>query len=147
MIRIVCIFCDFRLLTLLIAFVGLFCASFYHFFVNDSTGPVGNFLRSNIPAGKVYGLTDVEVASCVVTYFMQIVGILQLPAFLGPNWSPFGLVFVSPSKGASTLAVAKSETENSRQNMPKDETLTTNNGTSAPSKQKKKKNKNKLKTT
>lgn len=108
---------------------------------------MGIFLRNNFTAGQRFGLTDVQVASCVVTYFMQIVGILQLPAFLGPNWNPFGLIALfSPWKDASAGATGKSGADDSKQIMLEEEETPppASNGKSNKSKQKKK-SKNKMK--
>lgn len=124
-------------------FTGLFCATFYHFFVHDSSGPVGNFLRQTIPAGQLFGLKDIEFASCVVTYFMQIVGILQLPSLLGPNWSPFNILLVI----SSPIGGSKNGSEYTKQLVQEeDEASATNNGKYTKSKKKKKSN-NKLKKT
>ncbi|GAX25268.1 hypothetical protein FisN_5Lh352 [Fistulifera solaris] len=115
---------------------GLFCATFYHFFVHDSSGPVGTFLRTSIPA-RQFGLKDVEFASCVVTYFMQLVGILQLPEFLGPSWSPFNLFHW---KGSSS-GERRSGSEHKKQTAIDEGDAPTNGGKSKKPKQKKAKNK------
>jgi hypothetical protein len=39
------------------------------------------------------GLNDRTFAIVVVSMFMQIVGILQLPNFLGGSWNPFAAPF------------------------------------------------------
>lgn len=46
-------------------------------------------LRLIVPIPTVLGLTEKAFAACVVSYFMQAIGVLQLPEFLGPQWSPF----------------------------------------------------------
>ncbi len=98
---------------------------------------MGTFLRKSIPTGQ-FGLKDVEFASCVVTYFMQIVGILQLTEFLGPNWSPFNLNLWR----SSTSAERKSGSEHKKQTAPDaDDAPATNGGKSKKSKQKKSRNK------
>lgn len=70
---------------------GFFCASFYHFYVNDEIGPIGNFLRSSIQSvpGLQLGLDDRTFAIALVSLFMQIMGICQMPHFFGPSFSPF----------------------------------------------------------
>ncbi len=74
---------------------GLVCATLYHFYVNDTTGPIGNALRDFV---HTYlhtlqgGLDDRTFATAAVSLFMQIVGILHMPIFLGPNFSPFTLM-------------------------------------------------------
>mmetsp|Transcript_40335 Transcript_40335/g.121520 ORF Transcript_40335/g.121520 Transcript_40335/m.121520 type:complete len:309 (-) Transcript_40335:328-1254(-) len=72
---------------------GLFCASFYHFFIHDQEGFVGKFMRRTLghyPA--MLGLDDKTFAIAFVNLFMQVVGILQLPDLLGPGFSPFNFV-------------------------------------------------------
>lgn len=71
---------------------GIFCASLYHFYVNDATGPIGMALRQCLaPLAAKFGggLDNATFGVCFVSLFMQIVGILQLPRFLGPSFSPF----------------------------------------------------------
>lgn len=75
-----------------VAFAGLLCTTFYHFFVHDKTGPIGNLLRQAIPSSVRLGLTDETFAAAIVSLFMQITGFLQMPIFLGPNFSPFTAV-------------------------------------------------------
>jgi hypothetical protein len=71
---------------------GLFCSAFYHFFVHDRTGPIGSLLRRT-----VYSLPFVQdemdidnetFALIAVSVFMQVIGILRMPHFLGPTFSP-----------------------------------------------------------
>jgi len=69
--------------------LGFFCASIFHFYVNDSTGPIGSALRGYFPLADAIGLDDLSFGMCFVSLFMQITGILQMPVFLGPSWSPF----------------------------------------------------------
>jgi hypothetical protein len=70
---------------------GLFCCSFYHFFVHDTKGgPIGFVLRrALLPVASWLGLDDYSFAAVIVSLFMQIMGQLQIPAFLGPSFSPF----------------------------------------------------------
>jgi hypothetical protein len=46
-------------------------------------------LRLAIPSSVRLGLTDETFAAVLVSVFMQITGILQMPLFLGPDFSPF----------------------------------------------------------
>jgi len=69
---------------------GLFCATFYHVVVNDS-GFIGEYFRMVInlfPSMKL-GLNNEKFAAVFVSFFMHVVGVLQMPDFLGPNFSPF----------------------------------------------------------
>lgn len=94
---------------------GIFCASFYHFYVHDETGVVGITLRNLFaPLVKLLGMDEVVFAGLVVSIFMQITGILQLPMFLGPQFSPFGTTILTPLLDASTWALGKRETEYSK---------------------------------
>jgi hypothetical protein len=90
---------------------GLFCASFYHFFVHDKTGIVGTTLRQYIYLPEILGLDDRTFAAVFVALFMQIMGILQIPAFLGPSFSPFGVKILSPFRDSTTWTVGKTESE------------------------------------
>ena len=67
--------------------------SFYHFFVHDKTGPVGTFLRKAVHTigggALLMGLDERTFAVAYVSLFMQITGLLQLPQFWGPDYSPF----------------------------------------------------------
>jgi hypothetical protein len=70
---------------------GLFCASFFHFFIHDKTGPIGIALRDMvrlIPDVQM-GLDDRTFCVVVISFFMQIMYILQMPELLGPSLSPF----------------------------------------------------------
>lgn len=82
----------------LIVFVrslGIFVSTFYHLFVNDQEGILGTTLRSVVgPVAGVLGFEqDKTFAVLVVSLFMQICGLLQLPFVLGSSFqSPFVLV-------------------------------------------------------
>jgi hypothetical protein len=71
--------------------------TFFHLYAHDEDGPLGAFLRSTVQSigdGKLQmGLDDRTFAIVVVSMFLQIVGILQLPNFLGGSWSPFTAPF------------------------------------------------------
>ena len=93
-------------------FLGLFLATFYHFYVNDREGPVGTALRGAIgPLVEPLGLDDDTFATAFVSLFMQVMGILQLPEFLGPSFTPFGSAILNPFMDASTWSVGLTETE------------------------------------
>lgn len=70
----------------------MFCAPFFHFYAHDQTGPIGEQLRFIMAPlqALIPGLEDDRTfAMAFVSLFMQVTGILQLPAFLGPSFSPF----------------------------------------------------------
>lgn len=73
---------------------GLFCASFFHFFVNDQTGPIGIALRDAIHSipGVQMGLDDRTFCVAIISIFMQVMYLLQLPELLGPSFSPFSMI-------------------------------------------------------
>lgn len=75
---------------------GLFWATFFHFYVNDTEGPIGNYLRhavdDYIPWIEM-GLDHRTFAVLVTSISNQIVGILQMPEFSGPSFSPFVSVY------------------------------------------------------
>lgn len=78
---------------------GLFCASFYHFFVHDEDGFIGVTLRKiigGLPA--LFGLDDHTFAVLFVSAFMQVFPLLQLKYFLGPSFSPFNIIPVTVEK-------------------------------------------------
>mmetsp|Transcript_15554 Transcript_15554/g.20257 ORF Transcript_15554/g.20257 Transcript_15554/m.20257 type:complete len:320 (+) Transcript_15554:216-1175(+) len=89
---------------------GVFCATFYHFYANDQEGPIGTLLRKALPFASQLGLDDATFAGIFVSVFMQIMGILQMPEFLGPSFTPFGTAILSPFMDHSTWNVGKEET-------------------------------------
>lgn len=90
---------------------GLFCATFYHFYVNDQTGPIGIFLRKSLRMAHFLGFKDNQTfALVVVTMFMQVMGILQMPTFLGPSFTPFGSAILSPFRDSSTWKTGEKDT-------------------------------------
>lgn len=103
---------------------GLFVGTFYHFYVHDKTGPIGNFLRMSIPASKFTTSLDEDTfATCAVSFFMLVIGILQLPAFLGPSFSPFNLAasMLSPSPHPETTTktiIESSASTSSKRGVP-----------------------------
>jgi hypothetical protein len=71
---------------------GLFCATLYHFIVHDTNGIIGNTLRHYcypIFLRERLGYDDKTFAGLFVSIFMQVTGLLQLPNFYGPTFSPF----------------------------------------------------------
>jgi len=77
---------------------GLFCASLYHFYSNDTSGVIGisirkavNMVIAAVPAlsSATENLSDEVLAASFITGFMTLMGILQLPKLLGPKFSPF----------------------------------------------------------
>uniref|UniRef100_A0A7S2UB07 Uncharacterized protein n=1 Tax=Attheya septentrionalis TaxID=420275 RepID=A0A7S2UB07_9STRA len=98
---------------------GLVCASFYHFMVHDTKGVIGQTLRRAIrsmgPSVRM-GLVDNKVfASVIVSAFMHIVGILQLPNFLGSSFSPFNslgaaLLYITTLSGKSKSTTPSTST-------------------------------------
>jgi len=93
---------------------GIFCATFYHFYVNDQAGIIGATLREYInvicdflkeqiialvpelDAAITLSLSEQKFAVVVVSAFMHVTGILQLPYFFGPSFSPFVTIFSLP---------------------------------------------------
>uniref|UniRef100_A0A7S1YX91 Uncharacterized protein n=1 Tax=Trieres chinensis TaxID=1514140 RepID=A0A7S1YX91_TRICV len=88
---------------------GLFCASFYHFYVNDREGFVGIWLRqalSGVP--EFFDLDERTFAVSFVSLFMQVMGFLQLPQVWGAGFTPFGF----PRLASAVLEyVPKAETK------------------------------------
>lgn len=93
---------------------GVFCASLYHFFVHDADGFIGQFLRKTIPVAKFLDLDDKTFAVCFVGFFMQATGIIQMPQFLGPTFTPFGQALLNPFYDSTTWAVGKTESKYSQ---------------------------------
>jgi hypothetical protein len=58
--------------------------------VHDTTGPLGTFLRHVNPIQpSSFDVDDATFMTAFVSLFMQIMGILQMPQFLGPAFTPF----------------------------------------------------------
>jgi hypothetical protein len=94
--------------------IGIFCGTFYHFYVHDTTGIIGTTLRNYLQplASSVLELlgwyddsqskNNEVFATVMVSLFMQIVAILQMPIYYGPTFSPFVMIcnqlgrFISP---------------------------------------------------
>lgn len=89
-------------------FTGLFVATFYHFYVHDQEGFVGTVLRKTLVIAKtVSSLDDKTFAYCLVSGFMQVMGILQMPQVWGPSFTPFGSAILSPFFDSNTWTVGK----------------------------------------
>lgn len=56
---------------------------------------------------------------------MQVIGILQLPMFLGPKFSPFGLDILNPWKDSSTWNVGRIDSQYGTEHptQPKEKTI------------------------
>jgi hypothetical protein len=72
---------------------GFFCASLFLFVVHDQ-GFIGETLREAIDTipGIKAGFDDKKFAIIFVSAFMQITGILRMPEFFGPSFSPFNIL-------------------------------------------------------
>eukprot|EP00553_Chaetoceros_curvisetus_P007246 CAMPEP_0204616774 /NCGR_PEP_ID=MMETSP0717-20131115/3942_1 /ASSEMBLY_ACC=CAM_ASM_000666 /TAXON_ID=230516 /ORGANISM="Chaetoceros curvisetus" /LENGTH=288 /DNA_ID=CAMNT_0051630121 /DNA_START=32 /DNA_END=898 /DNA_ORIENTATION=- len=70
---------------------GLLVASSYHFVANDE-GPVGDFIRSMIVKLPLGDLDTILFVTVMGSLFMQTVGILQMPEFMGPSFNPFNMI-------------------------------------------------------
>mmetsp|Transcript_32943 Transcript_32943/g.38136 ORF Transcript_32943/g.38136 Transcript_32943/m.38136 type:complete len:326 (+) Transcript_32943:44-1021(+) len=93
---------------------GIFCATLYHFYVNDQTGVIGVALRENIANAcdllknhittlvpdleKAFGssLSEQQFAFIAVSAFMHVTAVLQLPYFFGSSFNPFVSIFSGP---------------------------------------------------
>lgn len=100
---------------------GLFCASFYHFYVNDQEGIIGvtlreyidvicDFLKEQITSlfPQLVGvidpaLSEQKFAVIVISAFMHVTGVLHLPYFLGSSFSPFDICVKVPCAIYETL--------------------------------------------
>ena len=87
--------------------IGIFCGTLYHFYVHDTTGVIGTTIRfylqplasSLLSLLILFGGDDTTIidkennhewmATVMVSLFMQVVAILQLPICFGPTFSPF----------------------------------------------------------
>jgi hypothetical protein len=90
--------------------LGIFCATFYHFYAHDKAGPIGNLLRNNVIVGASdwlgIGADDPKAfATVFIGLFMQVMGILQIPAFLGPSFTPFCVPSIGASNGTTQKVV------------------------------------------
>lgn len=67
---------------------GFVCGLFYHLYANDHEGPLGEMIRTQFAFGQG-SMDDNTFATLVVSAFMVVTGLLQLPEFLGPSFNPF----------------------------------------------------------
>jgi hypothetical protein len=74
----------------------------YHFFLHDEAGPIGIFLRQHIaPLAVGLGLDNHTFGVCFVSGWMLVMGVLRMPLFYGPTFTPFAkprLFSSTPSK-------------------------------------------------
>jgi hypothetical protein len=121
--------------------------SFYHFFVNDQVGPIGIIVRKTVYAvgdgALLMGLDERTFAMAFVAFFMQVSGLLQLPHFFGPGYSPFFHVqtVVEKTLGAFVTSSPVKESAEKTKEIEEDE-----DGITQPSIATKKKKKKKKKT-
>lgn len=87
--------------------------------MHDTTGPIGKLLRTIVPAQTLLGLDDGPFAAVFVVGFMQVMGILQLPEFIGPKFTPFGSDILNPWKDSTSWEVGKTESEFSKKKAKK----------------------------
>ena len=89
---------------------GLFCSSFYHFYVHDEEGFIGITLRKligGLPA--LFGVDDHTFAVLFVSAFMQVFPLLQLKYFLGPSFSPFNSIPIIFEKIVGIIPLAETK--------------------------------------
>ena len=112
--------------------LGLFCAPFFHLYAHDKVGFAGVWLRTAMSPfhGLLPDLDDKTFAILIVSSFMQVVTILQMPAFLGTSFNPFTMI----SELVSTpFAGISSKTTSTTANMAKRTVAERGNGPSGPS--------------
>jgi TRIC channel len=99
---------------------GFFCATLYHFFVFDQKGFIGIAFRNVVHSMPFIqlGLSDPVFAVVFVSAFMQIVGILQLPHFLGPAFSPFNSLYYLAGSILSFLQGSRTNLEELKSDAP-----------------------------
>lgn len=92
---------------------GLFSGSFYHFFVHDSEGFIGQNLRYFVnlalkPFNR-FGIHDDRVFAFVcVSVFMHTMSLIHLPFIYGPGTSPFNIIHKAPTPNLySDSSIAK----------------------------------------
>mmetsp|Transcript_10994 Transcript_10994/g.12292 ORF Transcript_10994/g.12292 Transcript_10994/m.12292 type:complete len:287 (+) Transcript_10994:235-1095(+) len=93
---------------------ALFCATFYHFYVNDATGGIGIMMRKVIQEYmmlptlmQLEKLEDKNFAVFVVSLFMQLVSILQMNLFFGPTFNPYNIFARKPKQSATKTKIEK----------------------------------------
>ena len=95
----------------LVSNVGLFCAPFFHLYAHDKSGFAGGWLRTLMSPlhGMFPDMDDKTFAVMLVSLFMQVVTILQLPSFLGPSFNPFTMIgdlIITPFAGSSSKSTS-----------------------------------------
>lgn len=80
-------------------------------YAHDKTGFAGGWLRTAM--SPVHGLfpdmDDKTFAVMLVSLFMQVITILQMPAFLGPSFNPFTMIgdlIIAPFAGSSSKSTS-----------------------------------------
>jgi hypothetical protein len=73
---------------------GLICGMFFHLYANDHEGPLGDMIRAPFAYIQPLSMNDSTFATFLVSAFMVITGLLQLPELLGPSFNPFDVVSV-----------------------------------------------------
>jgi len=72
-------------------------------------------LRKYIFLQELFGVEDNRIfATIFVGAFMQIMGILQMPDFLGPSFSPFNVLVRNPVSTATTWSKSESDQDKQR---------------------------------
>lgn len=80
--------------------LGIVVGTLFHLFAHDEKGPLGATLRSVVysvidPAALGLGdMDDRMFAVFAMNLFMQITGIIMLPYFMGPSFSPIAAPWV-----------------------------------------------------
>ena len=103
----------------------MFIGTFFHLFAHDVTGPLGIMLRTlvSLTGARIicWGLDDRTFAIVVTSAFMQYAGIIMLPHFYGPTFSPVFAplmwllrYYYRRSKAARDPVAAESETIKAR---------------------------------
>ena len=90
--------------------LGVFCGTWFHFFAHDMDGPIGTFLRNaTAPVQEAVFpfLDDRTFAFVMVGIFMQVMGMLQTPALLGPSFSPFNAIGSLFNSSGNNKQIAK----------------------------------------
>ena len=91
---------------------GLVCSSFYHFYAHDTTGIIGTQLRRFVKtyffmSTEQHGLDDRVLPIVVISAFMHIVAVLQMPQLLGPTFSPFTMLSLPKRRTSSPQSIEK----------------------------------------
>jgi len=75
----------------------LFTATFYHFYVHDQTGIIGNSLRAafDLIPGLTFGLEGKKFGLLVISFIMHTNAVLKMPQFVGPSFDPFKPVTIT----------------------------------------------------